>query len=272
MLNGPHLPVLPGMRGDMGTLWLEGWEHPEGFWGAWRSLTAPPAPGFCRCSPCSQHPSCSKTWLQTAPQGGWSAGTPTAPTPSPPVHGTPTFSPGNAHAMGSQRPQGSGSHPAPQAHGIGTHPTPGGEKAPMGPPEGLGGQHKATPPLGIAPAQGRMGLCPLAASSSLPTHHWDLRHPWVQGSSVGWGCRMEGLGVLLVLGAAVLLGEHPSWLSSGSQRPCPHRRVVPPCPPPWVLRWSWAAGEALSTVGGAALSLSLCPEQWAHLCVAYGGL
>lgn len=65
------------------------------------------------------------------------------------------------------------------------------------------GQPKATPPRGPILALG--GLCLLAAASSLPTQRSYLSRA-VGG--VG-GCRMEGWGCLLVLGAAVLLGECP---------------------------------------------------------------
>lgn len=65
------------------------------------------------------------------------------------------------------------------------------------------GKPKATPPRGPILALG--GLCLLAAASSLPTQRSYLSRA-VGG--VG-GCRMEGWGCLLVLGAAVLLGECP---------------------------------------------------------------
>lgn len=60
---------------------------------------------------------------------------------------------------------------------------------------GQGGNIKPRLPLGLAPAKGRMGLCPLAASSSLPAPQWYLSHPWVQGTSVGWGVQDGGAGV-----------------------------------------------------------------------------
>lgn len=51
---------------------------------------------------------------------------------------------------------------------------------------------------------------------------------------------------------------------------CPHRRVMPPCPPPWALQWSWAAGGALPR------GWLLCPCPHAQrsgrtLCMAHGG-
>lgn len=71
------------------------------------------------------------------------------------------------------------------------------------------GQPKATPPHGPILALG--GLCLLAAASSLPTQRSYLSRA-VGG--VG-GCRMEGWGWLLVLGAAVLLGECPMLRRGG---------------------------------------------------------
>lgn len=84
------------------------------------------------------------------------------------------------------------------------------------------GQPKATPPHGPILALG--GLCLLAAASSLPTQRSYLSRA-VGG--VG-GCRMEGWGWLLVLGAAVLLGECPLLRGGGGNSCALFMRRCPP--------------------------------------------
>lgn len=66
---------------------------------------------------------------------------------------------------------------------------------------------------------------------------------------------MEGLGQLLVLGAAVLLGKHLPWPSSGQggRMPCPHRGMMLLCPLAWTRRGSWAAGGVLAPGGGCSV-------------------
>lgn len=98
------------------------------------------------------------------------------------------------------------------------------------------GQPKATPPHGPILALG--GLCLLAAASSLPTQRSYLSRA-VGG--VG-GCRMEGWGCLLVLGAAVLLGECPLLRGGGGVT------AVPP-----------SCGDAPRVVLSSALSS--CPGR-----------
>ena len=69
---------------------------------------------------------------------------------------------------------------------------------------------------------------------------------------------MEGLGWLLVLGAAVLLGEHPAWPSSGGGwMPCPHHGLMPSCPLAWALQWSWAAVGVLAPGGGCSVPVPM---------------
>lgn len=87
---------------------------------------------------------------------------------------------------------------------------------------------------------------------------------------------MEGLGGLLVLGAAVLLGEHPLWLSSGrggeddTRRQCPRGGVMPSCPSAWAPRWSWAVVGVLALGGGCSLPVPM-PGAQGTLCAWHMG-
>lgn len=99
-----------------------------------------------------------------------------------------------------------------------------------------GATQSHTPPRGPILALG--GLCLLAAASSLPTQRSYLSRA-VGG--VG-GCRMEGWGWLLVLGAAVLLGECPLLRGGGGVT------AVPP-----------SCGDAPRVVLSSALSS--CPGR-----------
>lgn len=85
-----------------------------------------------------------------------------------------------------------------------------------------GATQSHTPPRGPILALG--GLCLLAAASSLPTQRSYLSRA-VGG--VG-GCRMEGWGWLLVLGAAVLLGECPLLRGGGGNSCALFMRRCPP--------------------------------------------
>lgn len=205
---------------------------------------APPA----RSTPHAAKPGC-----RLPRRVGGSAGTPPAPITKPPIHGEPTLARGDDAAMGSHRGLGPTLSPppqAPQAHDIGTHPGVGG-KGTHGCP--WGGNIKPRLPLGLAPAKGRTRLCPLAACSSLPAHQWYLSHPWVQGSSVGWGAPDGGAGVAAGAGGCCATGWAPALAElgeGGRWMLCPDRGVMPWCPLAWALRWSWAAVGVLALRGG----------------------